>query len=72
MKTKLTLLAAVVQCTQKIISKSCTDESELTDTLRTVYHRRAVRQVLVDLAYLVITRRSIPLLFNSPICARIM
>jgi transposase InsO family protein len=69
---RATFHAAVVQYAQKIITESCTDESELTDTLRTVYHRRAVRQVLVDLAYLVITRRSIPLPYNSPNCAGIM
>ena len=32
----------------------------LTDTLRGVYHRRAVRRALVELDYLAITWRSIP------------
>jgi transposase InsO family protein len=68
---RTTFRCAVVQCEQKITSESCTADSELTDTLRSTYHRRAIRHVLVDLAYLVITRRSIPLQLNSPNCARI-
>jgi hypothetical protein len=45
---------------------------ELFDKLRAVYHRRAVRRVLVDHDYLSITRRSIPQPIHLAKCARII
>ena len=50
---------------------ACTAGDELTDRLVAAHHRRAVRQVLVDQSYLVITRRSIPQLIPGVKCATI-
>jgi transposase InsO family protein len=50
---------------------ACTDEGPLTDTLKAVQHRRAVRNALVELVYLDIKRRSIPQPIRLAKCARI-
>jgi putative transposase len=49
----------------------CAAGIELTDTLKAVHHRRAVRQVLVEHGYLDITHRSIPQLISGQKRARI-
>ena len=63
--------AAVLQCEQELYAAACTAGEMLTDKLPAVYHRRAVRRVLVDHDYLHITRRSIPQPIHSAKCARI-
>lgn len=55
-----TFQAAVVQCEQHLQRKLCTGDPSPTDPCSATVHRRAVRQVLVELGYLDITRRSIP------------
>ncbi|HXV06987.1 MAG TPA: DDE-type integrase/transposase/recombinase [Burkholderiales bacterium] len=52
--------AAVVQYEDQLNREFCTASLALTDTLRAMHHRRAVRRALVELGYLDITRRSIP------------
>jgi hypothetical protein len=49
----------------------CAAGIKLTDTLKAVHHRRAVRQVLVEQGYLDITHRSIPQLIPGQKRARI-
>jgi hypothetical protein len=66
-----TLPAAVAQCEQELYADARTAGNVLTDTLPAVYHRRAVRPVLVDHDYLDITRRSIPQPIHSTKSARI-
>ena len=66
-----TFRAAVVQFEQELYTAACTSGDVLTDKLRAVYHRRAVRRVLVEHDYLSITRRSIPQPIHSAKCARI-
>ena len=63
--------AAVVQSEQELYAAACTSGDAPTDKLRAVYHRRAVRHVLVEHDYLSITRRSIPQPIQSAKCARI-
>ena len=63
--------AAVLQCEQELYAAACTAGEMLTDKLPAVYHRRALRRVLVDHDYLHITRRSIPQPIHSAKCARI-
>lgn len=63
---------AVVQSKQELYAAACTSGDVLTDKLRAVYHRRAVRRALVEHDYLSITRRSIPQPIHSAKCARIM
>jgi hypothetical protein len=52
--------AAVVQYAEQLNRELCTAGLALTDTLRALHHRRAVRRVLVEHGRLDITRRSIP------------
>jgi transposase InsO family protein len=66
-----TFHAAIVQCEQQLRTEASTAGHVLTDKLLAAYHRRAVRQVLVELGYLSITRRSIPQPIRSAKCARI-
>ncbi len=66
-----TFRAAVVQFEQELYAAACTAGGVLTDKLRAVYHRRAVRRVLVEHGYLSITRRSIPQPIHTAKCARI-
>jgi transposase InsO family protein len=66
-----TFRAAVVQSEQELYAAACTAGDVLTDKLRAVYHRRAVRHVLVEHDYLSITRRSIPQPIHLAKCARI-
>ena len=66
-----TFHAAVVQCEQELRTAACTAGDVPTDKLLAAVHRRAVRQVLVELGYLSITRRSIPQPIRSAKCARI-
>jgi hypothetical protein len=66
-----TFRAAVVQSEQELYTAAGTSGDVLTDKLRAVYHRRAVRRVLVEHDYLSITRRSIPQPIQSAKCARI-
>jgi transposase InsO family protein len=66
-----TFRAAVVQFEQELHAEACTAGHVLTDKLRAIYHRRAVRRVLVEHGYLSITRRSIPQPFHLAKCARI-
>ena len=66
-----TFRAAVVQSEQEFYAAACTSGDLLTDKLRAVYHRRAVRRVLVEHDYLSITRRSIPQPIHTAKCARI-
>jgi transposase InsO family protein len=66
-----TFRAAVVQFQQQLYTAACTSGDVLTDKLRAVYHRRAVRRVLIEHDYLSITRRSIPQPIHSAKCARI-
>jgi hypothetical protein len=66
-----TFRAAVVQSEQELYAAACTSGDLLTDKLRAVYHRRAVRHVLVEHDYLSITRRSIPQPIHTAKCARI-
>jgi transposase InsO family protein len=65
------LRAAVVQYERQWNNDACTAGDVLTDTLLAVHHRRAVRQALVELGYLDITRRSIPQPLHVVKCARI-
>ena len=65
------LRAAVVQYERQKNDDACTAGNALTDTLRAAHHRRAVRQALVELGYLDITRRSIPQPLRVAKCARI-
>jgi transposase InsO family protein len=64
-----TFRAAVVQCEQELHAAACTAGSALTDKLQAAHHRRAVRQALVELGYLSITRRSIPQPIHNANCA---
>jgi transposase InsO family protein len=66
-----TLRAAIVEYTQKLESELCTRDVTRADTLPATIHRRAVRQALVELGYLDITRRSIPQPIRTAKCARI-
>jgi transposase InsO family protein len=66
-----TFQALVVQYEQQLGLLSCTAEGPLTDTLKTVHHRQAVRQALEELGYLTITRRSIPQPIQTAKCAKI-
>jgi transposase InsO family protein len=66
-----TFRAAVVQSEQELYAAACTSGDVLTDKLRAVYHRRAVRHALVEHNYLSITRRSIPQPIHLAKCARI-
>ena len=65
------LRAAVVQYERQKNDDACAAGNALTDTLRAAHHRRAVRQALVELGYLDITRRSIPQPLRVAKCARI-
>jgi transposase InsO family protein len=66
-----TFRATVVQFEQELYAAACISGDVLTDKLRAVYHRRAVRRVLVEHDYLSTTRRSIPQPIQSAKCARI-
>lgn len=66
-----TFRAAVVQSEQELYAAACTAGDALTDKLRAVFHRRAVRRALVEHDDLSITRRSIPQPIHSAKCARI-
>jgi transposase InsO family protein len=66
-----TFRSAVVQCTRQLQHELCTADQSLTDTCSALIHRRAVRQALVELGYLDITRRSIPQPLHIAKCARI-
>jgi transposase InsO family protein len=55
-----TFRAVVVQYERDLNHDLSTQDDTLTDKLRAIHHRRAVRRVLVELGYLDITRRSIP------------
>jgi transposase InsO family protein len=66
-----TFRAAVVQYEQELYADACTAGHVLTDKLRAIYHRRAVRRVLVEHGYLEITRRSIPQPIHTAKCATI-
>ena len=66
-----TFRAAVVQSAQELYAAACTSGDLLTDKLRAVHHRRAVRHALVEHDYLSITRRSIPQPIHLAQCARI-
>ena len=61
----------VVQFAQHILAELCTESEALTDRMKALCHRRAVRQALVKLGYLDITRRSIPQPLHTAKCARI-
>jgi transposase InsO family protein len=63
--------AAVVQYEDQLNHAACMAGDALTDKLKAAHHRRAVRQVLVELGYLDITKRSIPQPIRSAKCARI-
>jgi transposase InsO family protein len=65
------LCAAVVQYERQLNNEACIAGDALTDTLLAAHHRRAVRQALVELGYLDITRRSIPQPLHVKKCARI-
>lgn len=67
-----TFRTAVVQYEQQLHAETCTAGEALTDMLRAIDHRRAVRRVLVEHDYLSITRRSIPQPIHSAKCATIM
>jgi transposase InsO family protein len=62
---------AVVQFERQINHHACIAGDALTDALRVAHHRRAVRQALVELGCLDITRRSIPQPLQTAKCARI-
>jgi transposase InsO family protein len=66
-----TFRTAVVQFEQELYAAACTSGDVLTDKLRAVCHRRAVRRTLVEHDYLSITRRSIPQPIHLAKCARI-
>jgi transposase InsO family protein len=66
-----TFRTAVVQYEQELNRELCTAGLALTDTLRALHHRRAVRRVLVEHGYLDITRRSIPQPLPPAKCAGI-
>lgn len=66
-----TFRALVLQYEQSYNDAACTAGDALTDRLFAVHHRRAVRQTLVELGYLDITRRSIPQPLHAAKCARI-
>ena len=66
-----TFRATVVQFEQELYAAACTSGDVLTDKLRAVYHRRALRRAVVERDYLSITRRSIPQPIQSAKCARI-
>jgi transposase InsO family protein len=66
-----TFSAAVAAREHELQEVACTAGDEPSDRLRAAHHRRAVRQVLVDQSYLVITRRSIPQLIPAAKCATI-
>jgi transposase InsO family protein len=63
---------AVVQSKQELYAAACTAGDVSTDKLRAVYHRRAVRRILVEHDYLSINWRSIPQPIHTAKCARIM
>jgi transposase InsO family protein len=65
-----TFHAAVVKF-QNQQPPDCTSGEPWTDTQNAVRHRRAVRHALVELAYLDITRRTIPQPLSDAKCARI-
>jgi transposase InsO family protein len=64
-------IATVSTYEREMRDEVCATGIELTDTLKAVHHRRAVRQVLVEHGYLDITHRSIPQLIPGVKCARI-
>lgn len=66
-----TFRQAVVQFERQFDHDTCIAGDALTDTLKAAHHRRAVRQALVELGYLDITRRSIPQPLRTTKCARI-
>jgi transposase InsO family protein len=66
-----TFRALVLQYERQHNEHACTAGDTLTDTLLALHHRRAVRQALVELGYLDITRRSIPQPIHAAKCARI-
>ena len=66
-----TIGAAAVQCTSNLGHLACTGDAPMADILRSVHHRQAVRNALVEHGYLTITRRSIPQPIRSAKCARI-
>ena len=66
-----TLGTLVLQYERQHNDEACSTGDALTDTLLAVHHRRAVRQALVELGYLDITRRSIPQPLHAAKCARI-
>lgn len=64
-------IATVATYEREMRDEVCATGIKLTDTLKAVHHRRAVRQVLVEHGYLDITHRSIPQLITRAKCARI-
>lgn len=66
-----TFQCAIVQCEHQYNHNACTAGDALTDTLLAVHRRRAIRQALVELGYLDITRRSVPQPLHVAKCARI-
>lgn len=66
-----TFEAAVLQCEQEFNRAVCTAGEPLTDMLKAIHHRRAVRQALVELGYLDITQRLISQQLHAPKRARI-
>ena len=66
-----TLGTLVLQYERQHNDEACSTGDALTDTLLAVHHRRAVRQALVELGYLDITRRSIPQPIHAVTCASV-
>ena len=66
-----TFQCAIVQYQHQYNDNACTAGDALTDTLLAVHRRRAIRQALVELGYLDITRRSVPQPLHVAKCARI-
>ncbi len=62
--------AAVVQYESQYQDRVCSPDQPLNDMIVACCHRRAVRQALVELGYLSITRRSIPQPITTAKCAR--